>query len=102
MIDRVTVKGSNVPLDLYTVDIYDYPARFGCDCGDPAHVVDAEFESDPFVEHTQHAAPEGECDSEFIWFTQGHCYTVGAAANAFSWFIHVYKCVIKIENSTGL
>ncbi len=69
MIDRVTVKGSNVPLDLYTVDIYDYPARFGCDCGDPTHVLDAEFESDPFVEHTQHAAPDGECDSGFTWFT---------------------------------
>ncbi len=59
MIDRVTVKGSTLPLDLYTVDIFSYPAHFGKDTEEPGQVLDAEFEGDPFVEHTQVNAPEG-------------------------------------------
>ncbi len=59
MIDRVTVKGSNVPIELYTVDFFYFPASFGCTCNDPAHFLDADFTEDPGVTRTQLNEPEG-------------------------------------------
>jgi hypothetical protein len=59
-IDRVTVKGSNQPLDLYTVDIYTVPPSFGCTCEDPLHFLDADFSTDPFVAQSQLNEPEGQ------------------------------------------
>ena len=58
MIDRVTVKGSLVPVDLYTVDFFSYPDSFGCSCTDPTHFMDACF-TDENVAHTQRPEPAG-------------------------------------------
>lgn len=60
-IDRVTVKGSIVPVDLYTVDFYSFPVTFGCTCDNPLHFEDGNFLDDESVEGTQENEPVGEC-----------------------------------------
>ena len=45
----MTVKGSNVPVDLYTFDVVTVPPHFGCDCKDVTHFMDADFGSNADV-----------------------------------------------------
>jgi hypothetical protein len=59
-IDRVTVKGSREPIDLYTVDIYSFPPSFGCTCDDPTHFLDADFATDYSIECIQEGRPKGK------------------------------------------
>ena len=49
LIDRVTVKGSKVPVELHTFDIVDIPTAMGCYCDDPDHYMDAHFDTDPVI-----------------------------------------------------
>jgi hypothetical protein len=53
MIDCVTVKGSKLPVRLYTYDIVRIPASIGCYCRDVMHFQDAHFDVDSSIKELQ-------------------------------------------------
>ena len=59
MIDRVTVKGSKVPVELYTFDIVNVPATLGCPCSNADHHPDPAFGSDAAIAALQNGLYNG-------------------------------------------
>ncbi len=56
-IDRVTVKGSQYPEDLYTFDVHAIPSGVGCYCAVPGHFLDANFADDDAIKFMQAGIP---------------------------------------------
>jgi hypothetical protein len=52
-VDKVAVKGSKIPLELYTYDITNYPSKFICPCRNPRHFQDADFDTDTSISKLQ-------------------------------------------------
>ena len=55
LLDSVTVKGSKLPIQLYTFDVNHIPSKFGCQS--EGVICDADFEKDPYVPMLQQGMP---------------------------------------------